>query len=80
MTKCRNFHSALLRDNVANLVPPFTSDGICHGMFTALEFAMQVLGARYIVVLDHACCGGIRAYADMARRCRPPTPSTNGCR
>jgi carbonic anhydrase len=50
--------------NIANLVPPFTSDGICHGVFAALEFAVQVLGVRHIVVLGHARCGGIRAYAE----------------
>jgi carbonic anhydrase len=43
--------------NIANLVPPFTSDGTCH-------FAVQVLGVHHIVVLGHARCGGIRAYAE----------------
>jgi carbonic anhydrase len=50
--------------NIANLVPPFTSDGVCHGVFAALEFAVQVLGIGHIIVLGHARCGGIRAYAD----------------
>jgi carbonic anhydrase len=50
--------------NIANLVPPFTSDGECHGVFAALEFAVQVLGIGHIIVLGHARCGGIRAYAE----------------
>src|SRR5262249_10762055 len=51
--------------NIANLVPPFSSDGMCHGVFAALEFAVQVLHVRHIVVLGHAHCGGIRAYAEQ---------------
>jgi len=50
--------------NIANLVPPFMFDGVCHSVFAALEFAVQVLGVRHIVVLGHARCGGIRAYAE----------------
>jgi carbonic anhydrase len=50
--------------NIANLVPPFTPDGVCHGVFAALEFAVQVLGVGHIIVLGDARCGGIRAYAE----------------
>jgi carbonic anhydrase len=50
--------------NIANLVPPYTSDGTCHGVFAALEFAVQVLKVEHIIVLGHAHCGGIRAYAE----------------
>jgi carbonic anhydrase len=50
--------------NIANLVPAYTSDGLCHGVFAALEFAVQVLEVEHIVVLGHARCGGIRAYAE----------------
>jgi carbonic anhydrase len=50
--------------NIANLVPPYTSDGTCHGVFAALEFAVQVLKVAHIIVLGHAHCGGIRAYAE----------------
>jgi carbonic anhydrase len=49
--------------NIANLVPPFTTDGFCHGIYAALEFAVLVLKVQHIVVLGHAHCGGIRAYA-----------------
>jgi carbonic anhydrase len=50
--------------NIANLVPAYTPDGVCHGVFAALEFAVQVLKVRHIVVLGHARCGGIRAFAE----------------
>jgi carbonic anhydrase len=50
--------------NIANLVPAYTSDGVCHGVFAALEFAVQVLKVEHIIVLGHAHCGGIRAFAE----------------
>jgi carbonic anhydrase len=49
--------------NIANLVPPHTTDQFCHGIFAALEYAVIVLKVQHIVVLGHAHCGGIRAYA-----------------
>jgi carbonic anhydrase len=50
--------------NIANLVPAFESDGACHGVFAALEFAVLVLKVRHIVVMGHARCGGIKAFAE----------------
>jgi carbonic anhydrase len=50
--------------NVANLVPPFTPDGELHGTSAALEFAVQALKVKHIVVMGHARCGGVRAFAD----------------
>ena len=47
--------------NVANLVPPYGPDGSLHGTSAALEFAVQSLKVRHIVVLGHARCGGIHA-------------------
>jgi carbonic anhydrase len=49
--------------NVANLVPPYTPDGAQRAVSAALEFAVQALKVKYIVVLGHAQCGGIRAFA-----------------
>jgi carbonic anhydrase len=50
--------------NVANLVPPYETDGRYHGTSAALEFAVQALKVKHIVVLGHARCGGIRAFVD----------------
>ena len=50
--------------NVANLVPVYQPDGGAHGVSAALEYAVQVLRVKHIVVLGHAQCGGIRAFID----------------
>lgn len=47
--------------NVANLVPPYTPDGEYHGTSAALEFAVQGLKVKNIVVLGHGRCGGVQA-------------------
>ncbi len=52
--------------NVANLVPPCRSDDACHSTAAALEFAVQGLKVRHIVVLGHGRCGGIRAALNPA--------------
>src|ERR687890_146815 len=53
--------------NVANLVPPYAPDGDYHGTSAALEFAVQALEVKHIVVLGHADCGGIQAYANKTK-------------
>jgi carbonic anhydrase len=57
--------------NVANLVPPYETAGEYHGTSAALEFAVQLLKVKHIVVLGHASCGGIRAFADGAAPLSP---------
>ena len=47
--------------NVANLVPPYAPDGEYHATSAALEFAVQSLKVKNIVVLGHGRCGGIKA-------------------
>ena len=47
--------------NVAALVPPFERTPGRHGVSAALEFAVQVLKVRQIVVMGHGRCGGCRA-------------------
>ena len=50
--------------NVANLVPPYTPDGAQRAVSAALEFAVQALKVKHIVVLGHERCGGIKAYTE----------------
>lgn len=47
--------------NVAAMVPPFETTPGHHGVSAALEFAVQVLKVREIIVLGHGMCGGCRA-------------------
>jgi carbonic anhydrase len=58
----------LVARNVANLVPAYESPteedpSHQHGTSAALEFAVKALKVRHIVVLGHAFCGGIKAFA-----------------
>jgi carbonic anhydrase len=50
--------------NIANLVPVYQPDEGAHGVSAALEYAVNVLRVKHIVVLGHAQCGGIRAFID----------------
>ena len=52
--------------NVANLVPPYGPDPNYHGTSAALEFGVEALKVKHIVVLGHAKCGGIQAFANGA--------------
>jgi carbonic anhydrase len=47
--------------NVAALVPPFETTPGLHGVSAALEFAVQVLEVKQVVVMGHGMCGGCRA-------------------
>jgi len=48
--------------NVAALVPPFETTPGHHGVSAALEFAVQALKVKEIVVMGHGLCGGWRAH------------------
>jgi carbonic anhydrase len=52
--------------NVANLVPPYAPDGEFHSTSAALEFAVQALRVKHIIVMGHGRCGGIQAALDPA--------------
>jgi len=47
--------------NVAAMVPPFETNPGHHGVSAALEFAVQVLKVKEIVVMGHGLCGGAKA-------------------
>ncbi|AWN37827.1 carbonic anhydrase [Methylobacterium radiodurans] len=57
--------------NVANIVPPHETGGQYHGTSAAIEFAIQALEVKHIVVLGHATCGGIKAFANKAEPLSP---------
>jgi carbonic anhydrase len=46
--------------NVAAMVPPFEPVAGHHGVSAALEFAVQVLEVKELIVLGHGMCGGCR--------------------
>lgn len=47
--------------NVAALVPPFETSPGQHGVSAAVEFAVQMLEVKQIVVMGHGRCGGCKA-------------------
>ncbi|MFZ9395233.1 MAG: carbonic anhydrase [Erythrobacter sp.] len=47
--------------NVAALVPPFEKTPGLHGVSAAVEFAVQMLQVKQIVVMGHGMCGGCKA-------------------
>ena len=49
--------------NVANLMPPYAPNDDLHGTSAALEFGVMGLRVEHIVVMGHAQCGGVKAYA-----------------
>lgn len=58
--------------NVAALVPPFETSPGHHGVSAALEFAIQVLKVREIVVMGHGMCGGCQAALTQELRGTEP--------
>jgi carbonic anhydrase len=49
--------------NIANLVQPYGPNEDLHGTSAALEFGVMGLGVEHIVLMGHASCGGVRAFA-----------------
>jgi carbonic anhydrase len=47
--------------NVAALVPPFETAPGHHGVSAALEFAVQFLKVKEVLVMGHGMCGGCKA-------------------
>ena len=48
--------------NVANIVPPYEPDAGYHGTSAAIEFAVQGLKVKAIMVMGHESCGGVKAF------------------
>lgn len=47
--------------NVAALVPPYETTPGRHGVSAAIEFAVQMLEVKQILVMGHGMCGGCKA-------------------
>lgn len=54
--------------NVAAMVPPFETTPGHHGVSAALEFAVQFLKVKEIVVMGHGMCGGCKAALTQEMR------------
>ncbi|XUU60020.1 carbonic anhydrase [Erythrobacter sp. HA6-11] len=57
--------------NVAALVPPFETSPGYHGVSAAVEFAVQMLEVRQIVVMGHGRCGGCKAALTQSFDAKP---------
>lgn len=65
----------LMIRNVANLVPPYRTDSHYQSTASALEFAVQKLQVRHIVVMGHSRCGGIMTVlSNVSQETRPDHP------
>jgi carbonic anhydrase len=53
--------------NVAALVPPCEQGEGLHGTSAAIEFAIEGLGIRTVLVMGHARCGGVAAAVERGR-------------
>ena len=51
--------------NIANLVPPYSSDGENHGTSSAIEYAIKELKVKHLIILGHKDCGGIKYGHNM---------------
>lgn len=47
--------------NVANIVPPYEKDAGHHGTSAALEFGINFLQVKHLILFGHSQCGGIQA-------------------
>ncbi len=52
--------------NVANLVPPYEDTEGQHGTSAAIEFAVNGLKVKHIVIMGHGQCGGVKAFRENA--------------
>ncbi|MFT0532641.1 carbonic anhydrase [Castellaniella hirudinis] len=54
--------------NIAGIVPPCEADPetAFHGTSACIEFGVNALEVGHIVIMGHASCGGVSAYANQA--------------
>jgi carbonic anhydrase len=50
--------------NVAALVPAYEADRRPHGTAAAIEFGIEALGVRHVIVLGHSFCAGVRCLLE----------------
>jgi len=62
--------------NVAAMVPPYETTPGQHGVSAAVEFAVQFLKVREILVMGHGACGGCQAA--LSRRLHGAAPGEGG--
>ncbi|MEO3413319.1 carbonic anhydrase [Roseovarius sp. CAU 1744] len=60
-----------LHRNIANLVPPYETDGAQHGTSAAVEYAVTALKVAHLIVLGHSNCGGVKGCHDMCSGAAP---------
>ncbi|WP_198304555.1 carbonic anhydrase [Arcobacter vandammei] len=52
--------------NVGNFVPPYNPDNDYHGSSAVIEYAVNVLNVKHIIVCGHSHCGACRSlYKDL---------------
>lgn len=52
--------------NVANLIPPYETTPSYHGTSAAIEFGINGLGIKHVVVFGHTQCGGLRSLVERS--------------
>ena len=57
--------------NIANLVPPYVTDGDHHGTSAAVEYAVCGLHVAHLIVMGHSQCGGVKGCHDMCAGTAP---------
>lgn len=53
--------------NVGNFVPPYNPDNDYHGSSAAIEYSVNILNVKHIIVCGHSHCGAIKSlYQDLS--------------